>query len=254
MCCNVCSVQGPVVQLSGDDDPWGDYQAAFLKDSLPALPGLALSSKQSGFSFCITVPITVPERQRSFPGVWRRGPASYSLCPEPQMQASPTGLARPPPNLLLVVSPNQLNDCAGCYILQANAHANGQPLWKHIGRSFWLFSTPMPTARWAIAGNDAKDEGFVRPCGWIYQEELHEGLMPDQSGSRWMLFDGKNSFTADEAFKLAAPIRDKEAGFIMQAPDEGLPKSRKQASCSPRSVIVALVRILMRGDRRRESA
>jgi hypothetical protein len=137
------------------------------------------------------------------------------------------GLEQVPPNFLLVVSPNLLNDCAGCYILQPNAHANGQPLWKHVGKAYWLFSTPM--GRWAIAGKDVKEKGFVRGSGWIYQERYHKGLMPDQSGSRWQLFDGKGAFTSDEAFKVTAQIGDQERDFILQAPDsfgDVLPKSQ----------------------------
>merc|ERR1719410_1018857 len=113
-----------------------------------------------------------------------------------------TGIAQAtsPPDLLLVESPNLLNDCAGCYTLQAHAHANGQPFWKHKKRDYWLFSTPMGC--WSIAGKDVKDGGFVRSSGWIYQELRHRGLMPHQSSSPWQLFDGQGGFTSDETFKV----------------------------------------------------
>merc|ERR1719195_162210 len=97
-----------------------------------------------------------------------------------------------------------LTNCAGCYALEGNMHANGQPIWKHDEEPFWLFSTPM--GRWAIAGADVKDEGFVRSSGWIYQESCHEGLLPDQSSSRWLLFNyQESSFTPDAAFEVTLP-------------------------------------------------
>jgi len=180
----------------------------------------------------------LPERLRSRSGVWRRGPASsLALSREAEMRAS---LARPPPNLLFVVSPNLLNACAGCYILQANAHANGQPLWKHRGRAYWLLSTPM--GRWAIAGKDVKDEGFIRAGGWIYQEGHHRGLMPDQCSSRWLLFDGKGAFTSDEAFKLTAPKRGKEGGFIEPAAAKGVTGSLRLTRTRPRMALVEMTR------------
>lgn len=144
----------------------------------------ALSLRQPG----------IPE-QRLSGGVWRRGPASScTVSPEPAGA----------PSLLLVVSPNLLKTCTGCYVLEAHAHANGQPLWKHKERAFWLFSTPM--GRWAIAGADVKDGGFVKSSGWIYQECCHKGLTPNRSSSRWMLFDREEgAFTSDETFMLTAP-------------------------------------------------
>jgi hypothetical protein len=127
-----------------------------------------------------------------------------------------------------------LTSCAGCYVLEGNVRVNGQPLWKNKEETFWLFSTPM--GRWAIAGADVRDEGFVRSSGWIYQEFCHEGLMPDRSSSRWLLFNYEESiFSPDAEFQVTIP---------MQEPDrkcEVVRKSQKQhASCKPRFVIDAL--------------
>jgi len=185
-----------------------------------ALPGRrdecpALSLRQPGIA-----------EQRLFGNVRQRGPASSST-----LAATPS--------LLLVASPNLLKTCGGCYVLEAHARANGQPLWKHRERAFWLFSTP--TGRWAIAGADVKDGGFVKCSGWIYQECCHEGLMPDRFSSHWLLFDGEeHDFISDETFMVTAPIGDQEGGSIWQLPDsscEVLPKSlNPQTSCKLRPV------------------
>jgi len=187
----------------------------------------------------------------SLKGQWqgyRRGPASNF-----EMQAPLTGLADPPPNILLVVSPNLHKACAGCYILQANVLANGQPLWKHRGRAYWLFSAP--TGHWAIGGEDVKNENFVRSSGWIYQERPHKGLMPDQSSSRWLLFDDEGVYTSDEGFKLTVPIRDEDEGFMMMQPPEVLPLTQKQqASRSPGLIIDSFVGMFMGRKQRRAAA
>jgi len=178
----------------------------------------ALSLRQPG----------IPE-QRLSGGVWRRGPASScTVSPEPAGA----------PSLLLVVSPNLLKTCTGCYVLEAHAHANGQPLWKHKERAFWLFSTPM--GRWAIAGADVKDGGFVKSSGWIYQECCHKGLMPDRSSSHWLLFDGKErTFISDETFVVIAPTGNQEGSILqlLESSCKVVPKSlNPHTSCKPRPV------------------
>lgn len=76
-------------------------------------------------------------------------------------------------------------------------------------------------------------EGFVRSSGWIYQEGLHEGLMPDQTISRWLIFDGEGAFVSDDAFKITAQNLDSSC--------KEMQKSRKQhASCQPMFVFRAL--------------
>jgi len=224
VCCSVCAKSGAWSRqglceslVTGvDDEEWSDYQPLVSTEiplsrkheNLSRTPGNdpchscmdweALDRvKGAGAGNCFV--------QSHGEGVCGMTSASDSgdMLPPGQCALMITGTAqaRPPPNLLLVASPNLLKECAGCYILQANAHANGQPFWKHGTRDYWLFSTP--TGRWAIAGKDVRDEGFVRASGWIYQELHHEGLMPDQSTSCWQLFDG-GGFTSDEAFQVIA--------------------------------------------------
>jgi len=167
--------------------------------------------------------------QRLSSSVRRRGPASScTMSPKPAAA----------PSLLLVVLPNLLKTCAGCYVLEACARANGQPLWKHNRGAFWLFSTP--TGRWAIAGEDVKDGGFVKCSGWIYQECCHEGLMPDRFSSHWLLFDGKErTFVSDETFVVIAPTGNQEGSILqlLESSCKVVPKSlNPQTSCKPRPV------------------
>jgi len=229
-CCKV-----RVTPLTGDAVEGGGDHLPVAKESSPGfhkhaslsrqICGLrpAVSSKQPGMA----EQFTLLERQRLSGCVWRRGPA---------------GSCAVPPRLL-VVSPNLLKACAGCYILEAHARANGQPLWKHKGNAFWLFSTL--TGRWAIAGADVKDEGFVKCSGWIYQECCHQGLMPDRSSSPWLLFDGEErAFISDVTFAVTALIGDQEDSSTLQTHDsscEVLSKSvKQQASCKPRPFIGTL--------------
>jgi len=197
MALQCCMVKGRDSPLLGGVEEGGDYHLVAAQESYPSscqhtsvgyeIRGLhpVLSSRQPG----IAEHFTVPECQ-SLLGSVRRGPAS--------------SCAEDTPSVLLVVSPNLLKTCAGCYVLEASAVANGQPLWKHNRGAFWLFSTP--TGRWAIAGEDVKDGGFVKCSGWIYQECCHKGLTPNRSSSRWMLFDREEgAFTSDETFMLTAP-------------------------------------------------
>jgi len=208
-----CLLHAKVTPIRCDDVEGDDIQELKAKESSPS------SRKHRQI-----LPSCMPLSSRQSDMAGRRGPAG-SACP---------------PNILLLVSPNLLNRCAGRYILQAHAHANGQPLWEHERDNFWLFSTPK--GHWALAGEVVKDGGFVRNSGWIYQESRHNGLMPDHSSSRWLLFNRQEgAFICDEAFEVTAPIED---GSILQAPDrncEELQKSRKQqACCKPRFVIGAL--------------
>jgi len=185
-----CVVDAKVVPIiDDDDDEWSDIQPLLSKEPH------RVQSDVEGI--------------RSVTSAAARG----DMLPLGQFALMITGIAqaRSSPDLLLVESPNMLNDCAACYTLQANTHANGQPFWKHVRRDYWLFSTPM--GRWSIAGKDVRDGGFLRSSGWIYQELCHWGLMPDQSSSRWQLFDGKGGFTSDEAFKVHL------GGSCVQAPN-----------------------------------
>jgi len=234
--------------LQGGDDERGEYQPIVDKDLLPKNFGRQIFSAGSSHD---TVKLLAGTLHQPGNNLCHQGtvmfPALHYCLREKELKAPLTGRARTPPHLLLVVSPNQLDGCAGVYILQANEPANGQPLWKNKRKAFWLFSTPK--GRWAIAGKDVRDAGFVRSSGWIYQEQCHEGLMPDQSSSQWQLFDGKGAFTPDEAFKVTAPTGDQEGGSNLQAPDnfcKVLPKSHKQQkSCNPGCVIGALAGVLM---------
>lgn len=179
-----CWVQVRVSPLTNDVDERGDYHLLASKESLPTP-----SSRNRN----IAEPVIRPECQRSFGSVQQRGPASNFF--------------NDAPSVIFVVSPNLLKACAGRYILERHARANGQPIWKHKRRALWLFSTP--TGRWAIASSDVKDGGFVKCSGWIYQACCHNGLMPDQTNSRWLLFDTEErAFISDETFMVTAPIKN----------------------------------------------
>jgi len=177
--------------LTNDVDERGGYHLLASKESLPT----SSSRKRN-----IAESVIRPECQKLFGSVQQRGPASNFFNVAPRV--------------ILVVSPNLLRTCAGCYILERHAIANGKPIWKHKGRALWLFSTP--TGRWAIAGSDVKDGGFVKCSGWIYQACRHKGLMPDQTNSRWLLFDTEErAFISDETFVVTAPIKDGDMDAVV---------------------------------------
>merc|ERR1719362_87834 len=217
-----CMTNSSVVPLSYDYTPGvGDYGLLITKETATKLcehdaqvwPSCCVSSSSRQLGRLGNV--NEQGGQKLFPNIWWRAPGKSGV-----------ETTRVPPKHMFVESPNQLNRCAGCYVLQANACANGQPLWKHKRRALWLFSAPR--GRWAIAGADVRAEGFVRSSGWAYQEGLHQGLMPDQTNSRWRIFDGEGAFVSDEAFKITTQNPDSSC--------KGIPKSRKQLeSCLPMS-------------------
>jgi len=220
----------------------GDYALSVGNESSPS-PGQQKSLDRQSCGLCPALPsrqpdiagnFTEPGCQRSCGSVQRRGPASSCAVSPTQEDA---------PSLLVVLSPNLLKTCAGCYVQEACASANGQPLWKHKRRAFWLFSTPK--GRWAIGGADVRDGGFARNSGWIYQECYHGGVMPDRCSSGWLLFNGEeDAFISDETFAVTTPIGNWEGSSIFLAPGSSckvLPKSlTQQASCETRIFIGTL--------------
>jgi len=95
---------------------------------------------------------------------------------------------RCPPVVLNVIAPGVAARCQGTYELSLNIEPNGQPLWKHSSDDFWLFSTP--SGRWAIGGKDVMADGFARSSGWIWQERVHHGQLPERVSGAWRQWNG----------------------------------------------------------------
>eukprot|EP00746_Dinoflagellata_sp_MGD_P085342 gnl/MRDRNA2_/MRDRNA2_33787_c0_seq1.p1 gnl/MRDRNA2_/MRDRNA2_33787_c0~~gnl/MRDRNA2_/MRDRNA2_33787_c0_seq1.p1 ORF type:complete len:953 (+),score=145.64 gnl/MRDRNA2_/MRDRNA2_33787_c0_seq1:58-2859(+) len=99
------------------------------------------------------------------------------------------------PSRLHVALPNGPHLVAGEYRLVVGQTANGRPLWKKVGKDFWLYSCKDET--WGIGGLDVKEKDFDCRAGFIFSA-LHYGEMPDKMNGSWMRFNtgggGWNSF------------------------------------------------------------
>jgi len=92
------------------------------------------------------------------------------------------------PQLLYLHSPNGQKSCAGTYRLAAD-EANGNPVWKLVGKERWLFSCPF--GMWLIGGADVKATNFNHVAGFIYAVVAHHGcITPDQFRGTWKWWDG----------------------------------------------------------------
>mmetsp|Transcript_78057 Transcript_78057/g.181045 ORF Transcript_78057/g.181045 Transcript_78057/m.181045 type:complete len:553 (+) Transcript_78057:28-1686(+) len=98
------------------------------------------------------------------------------------------------PSTLYVISPNGQQRCAGEYSALAEETANGHPLWKQVGGSYWLYSGV--NGMWIIGGSDAKEKNFQCSRGMVFCKVLHGGITPDKVSGVWLRLDG-DSFVED---------------------------------------------------------
>lgn len=108
-----------------------------------------------------------------------------------------------PPPVLYVLSPNGQQKSAGEYALVNNEQANGQPFWRQVGGSFWLYSGN--NGMWILGAKEAKDKSFQCSHGVIFCKVLHAGQTPDKLVGSWWRLDG-DAFVEDEDIRINTGI------------------------------------------------
>lgn len=76
-----------------------------------------------------------------------------------------------------------------------STQANGQPLWKHISESSWLYS--MTDKYWGIGGNDEFDNEFQTNSAWVATTEEHHNRWPTDMPGLWKQWHGTNWSRSD---------------------------------------------------------
>lgn len=107
----------------------------------------------------------------------------------------------PLPAALYVISPNGQQRCAGEYTLVAEETANGHPVWRQAGGSYWLYSGT--NGMWIIGGSDAKEKKFECNRGMIFCKVLHGALTPDRVSTIWERLDGE-TFVEDTEISITS--------------------------------------------------
>lgn len=93
--------------------------------------------------------------------------------------------------MLYSVTISQPDVYDGEYRLQ-DSKANGQPLWKMDGKSYFIYSAPK--GFWVIGGQEAEEEAFDCSLGLVMSESNHKGQLPHnlkKKGKKlpWLHFD-----------------------------------------------------------------
>jgi len=127
-----------------------------------------------------------------------------SFDANPGSKFAPVPEARRPPVSMNVIVPGAAAKCQGTYELHLGWEPNGQPLWKHSSEDFWLFSTLK--GRWAIGGKDVMEDGFARSSGWIWQERIHHGQLPERVPGVWRQWNG-TAFEPNPDIVVVVPWR-----------------------------------------------
>mmetsp|Transcript_84436 Transcript_84436/g.262141 ORF Transcript_84436/g.262141 Transcript_84436/m.262141 type:complete len:551 (+) Transcript_84436:118-1770(+) len=107
------------------------------------------------------------------------------------------------PSTIYIVTPNGQHRCAGEYSLLPEETANGYPIWKQAGGSFWLYSGV--NGMWIIGAIDAKEKDFKCQRGLIFSKVLHGGITPDKVSDVWLRLDGE-TFVEDAAISLTTKL------------------------------------------------
>jgi len=93
------------------------------------------------------------------------------------------------PLVLEVVSPSAPQVCVGYYKRLADQTANGQPIWKQVAGSNWIYSST--EGRWSIGTGNPNFAG-AGSRDFIIAGRAHHGLMPvDAELGGWQKWNGK---------------------------------------------------------------
>jgi len=153
------------------------------------------------------------------------------LAPEEEWDPEPPNEADAVPVLLYVSSPQNQTSCSGEYELVPGERPNGQPLWAKKGSGRWIYSGT--DGRWYIGGLRSKDRNFACASGFIYCNQPHRSMSPDEltltAGWEWGQGVGWNKdpsitvtamewpvptkVTKEAALKLDAIVFGKEAAM-----------------------------------------